>query len=65
MVAGLFQRQLAQRSEATIVERSLAPTDNREAAIVATLLPGAYSGVVRGAEDTTGVALIEVFALNQ
>ena len=51
--------------EAAIVETSLAPTDNREAAIVATLDPGVYSGVVRGAEDTTGVALIEVFALNQ
>ena len=51
--------------EAAIVETTLAPTDNREAAIVATLVPGAYSGVVRGAGDTTGVALIEVFALNQ
>ena len=51
--------------EAAIVETTLAPTDNREAAIVATLLPGAYSGVIRGAQNTTGVALIEVFALNQ
>lgn len=51
--------------EAEIVGSSLAPTDDREAAIVATLAPGAYSGVIRGAQDTTGVALIEVFALNE
>jgi hypothetical protein len=51
--------------EASILETTLAPTDDREAAIVATLLPGAYSGVIRGVTETTGVALIEVFALNQ
>jgi hypothetical protein len=51
--------------EAATVEMTLTPTDNREAAIVATLLPRAYSGVIRGAGDTTGVALIEAFALNQ
>jgi hypothetical protein len=51
--------------QAAIAETTLAPTDNREAAIVATLPPGAYSGVIRGAGDTTGVALIEVFALNE
>jgi hypothetical protein len=51
--------------EAEIVGSSLAPTDDREAAIVATLAAGAYSGVIRGAQDTMGVALIEVFALNE
>jgi hypothetical protein len=51
--------------ENAIAETTLAPTDRREAAIVATLIPGAYSGIVRGAQDTTGVALIEVFALNE
>jgi hypothetical protein len=51
--------------EDEILETALAPTDRREAAIVATLIPGAYSGIIRGAQNTTGVALIEVFALNQ
>ncbi|MEO5718515.1 MAG: fibronectin type III domain-containing protein [Chthoniobacterales bacterium] len=51
--------------EAAIVETAVAPTDDREAAIVQTLIPGAYTGVVRGAKGTTGVALIEVFALNE
>jgi hypothetical protein len=51
--------------EDAITETMLAPTDPREAAIVATLIPGAYSGIVSGAQNTTGVALFEVFALNQ
>ncbi len=28
------------------------------------LAPGAYSAVIRGANGTTGVALVEVYALN-
>lgn len=51
--------------QAAITATNVAPTDNREAAIAATLAPGAYSGVIRGAEGTTGIALIEVFALNE
>lgn len=48
-----------------IIATSLSPTDNREAAIVQTLAPGAYSAVVRGQNNTTGVALFEVYALGQ
>ncbi len=51
--------------EAEIAETAFAPIDDREAAVVETLAPGAYTGVVRGADGTIGVALIEVFALNQ
>lgn len=50
--------------EAEILATSLSPTDDREAAIVSTLAPGAYSAVIRGANDSTGVALVEVYALN-
>jgi hypothetical protein len=38
---------------------ALAPGDGREAAIIATLPPGAYTAIVRGARGSTGVALIE------
>ncbi|MEO8044291.1 MAG: hypothetical protein ABI674_05240 [Spartobacteria bacterium] len=41
----------------------LAPTDDRESAIAATLLPGAYTAIVRGKNNTTGVALIEFYQL--
>ena len=50
--------------EAEIIATTVAPTDDREAAIVASLPPGAYSAVIRGVNDTTGVALVEVYALN-
>jgi phospholipase/lecithinase/hemolysin len=39
----------------------LAPTDDRESAIVAFLAPGNYTAVVRGKGDTTGVALVEAY----
>jgi len=40
------------------------PTDTRESAIVETLAPGAYTAIVRGQNDTTGVALVEAYHLN-
>lgn len=49
--------------ESQIIATTVPPTDDREAAIVATLPPGAYSAIVRGANDTSGVALFEVYAL--
>ena len=42
----------------------LAPTDDREAAIVAPFLtPGNYTAVVRGKANTTGVALVEAYRI--
>lgn len=40
----------------------LAPSSARDAAIVATLAPGAYTAVIRGVGGATGVALAEVYA---
>jgi uncharacterized delta-60 repeat protein len=50
--------------QAEIIATAVPPTDDRESAIVRTLAPGNYTGVVRGLNNTTGVALVEVFALN-
>ena len=41
----------------------LVPTNTREAAIIVTLPPGSYTAIVRGANNTTGNALVEVYAL--
>jgi len=41
-----------------------APQDGRESAIVADLPPGNYTAIVRGVNDTTGVALAEVYDLS-
>jgi hypothetical protein len=51
--------------EAQIAATGLAPTDPNESAIYATLPAGNYTGVVRGAGDTTGTALVEVYSITQ
>ena len=51
--------------EAAILATGIAPTNNLESAIDATLNPGAYTAVVRGKNNTSGVALIEVYDLSQ
>jgi N-acetylneuraminic acid mutarotase len=46
-----------------IVNSGHAPTDLRESAIIAELPPGNYTAIVRGVNNTTGVALVEVYDL--
>ena len=48
---------------AEIENSQLAPTDPAESAIIATLSPGSYTAIVRGVNNTTGNALVEVYAL--
>jgi hypothetical protein len=40
-----------------------APTEANESAIIANLAPGNYTAIVRGVNNTTGVALVEVYDL--
>jgi len=47
-----------------LTDNNLAPTDNFESAIVMTLDPGAYTAIVRGVADTTGVSLVEAYNLS-
>ena len=51
--------------EAEIQVTGIPPANDLEAAIVATLAPGAYTAIVRGNGNTSGVALVEVYDLNQ
>ena len=44
-------------------DAKLAPTNDLESAILATLAPGAYTAIVRGNGSATGVALVEVYDL--
>lgn len=48
---------------AAIEATGLPPSDDREAAIVRTLAPGSYTAIVRGKNDTAGVALVETYDL--
>jgi hypothetical protein len=49
--------------QAEIEARGLAPTNDLESAILATLSPGGYTAIVRGKNDTTGVAVVEAYEL--
>jgi hypothetical protein len=48
---------------AAIQNSGHAPTAPSESAIIATLQPGNYTAIVRGVNDTTGVALAELYDL--
>ena len=47
-----------------IINSGHAPGDPRESAIIADLPAGNYTAIVRGVNNTTGVALAEVYDLN-
>ena len=51
--------------QAEITAAGLAPSDDREAALIATLPTGNYTAVVSGKNGGTGVALAEVYDLDQ
>jgi len=47
-----------------IIDTGLAPTDPREAAIIARLAPGNYTTIISGANDTSGIGLVESYTLD-
>lgn len=50
---------------AAIAASGIPPSDEREAAIDVTLDPGAYTAILRGKGAATGLAVFEVYDLNQ
>jgi len=50
---------------AAILADGIPPTNQLESAIDATLDPGAYTAIVSGKNNTSGVGLVEVYDLNQ
>jgi hypothetical protein len=51
--------------EEEIVATMIPPADDAESAILQTLAPAAYTAIVRGKNDTAGVALVEVYNLGR
>ena len=49
--------------EAEIQASGLAPSDDSEAAIIRTVPAGNFTAVIRGANNTTGIGLVEVYDL--
>ena len=48
---------------AQIIATGIPPTDDLESALLVRLEPGAYTTVVSGAGDTTGIALVEIYEI--
>ena len=51
--------------EADIIASGIAPSDDRESAVILTLEPSAYTAVVSSSTGANGVGLIEVFDLDR
>lgn len=49
--------------ETEIMATGIPPTNNFESAILWSLPPGAYTAIVRGSDNSTGVALVEAYQL--
>jgi hypothetical protein len=50
--------------EAEIIATGIPPSNDLESAILRDLAPGNYTAIVRGANNATGVALVEAYGLN-
>ena len=51
--------------EQEISETALAPNDDRESAILATLDPGSYTAIVAGRSNAVGIGLTEIYDMQQ
>lgn len=60
IIGGIIMQDQVQE----IINSGLAPTDPRESAIIANLPAGNYTAIVRGLNNSTGVALVEVYDLD-
>jgi hypothetical protein len=47
-----------------IIDSTIPPPNDLESAIVQTLVPANYTAIVRGANNSAGIAVVEVYALN-
>jgi hypothetical protein len=50
-------------NQQAISATGIPPTDDRESAIVRNLVPGPYTALVRGKNNSTGIALVEIYRL--
>jgi glucose/arabinose dehydrogenase len=48
-----------------IIDSTVAPTDPKESAIVATLQPGNYTAIMSGVGTATGIGVVELYDLDQ
>ena len=53
------------QNAADIQTSGIAPTHPNESAVLIRLEPGRYTGVIRGANNGTGIALVEVYEIDR
>jgi PKD domain len=58
-----FNDNWKDNQQAQIQNTGLAPSDDRESAILVNLSPGAYTAITRGKNNTTGIGLVEAYDL--
>ena len=59
-----FNNSWRYSQEEAITATGIAPSNDHEAAILATLTPGSYTAIVKGRREMSGVALAEVYDLS-
>ena len=59
-----FNNDWPDTDRAAIEDTGIAPSNNKESAIFTTLAPGSYTAIVRGKNNGTGVALVEVYQVH-
>jgi hypothetical protein len=57
--------QTGQSQQATIQVTSFQPSNDLESALVATLSPAAYTAILAGKDQTSGIGVVEVYDLDQ
>jgi hypothetical protein len=60
----LFNDNWRTSQQAEIIQTGLAPSDDKEAAIVKRLDPGNYTAIIRNADGSPGIGLIELYDLS-
>lgn len=60
-LANISTRGFVEVDDNVMIAGLIAPSHDMDAALVQTLPPGAYTAVVRGNGQTTGVGLVEVY----
>ena len=56
--------QTHQSQEAQIRATGIPPTDDHESALLRTLNPGSYTVILRGVNNTTGIAVVEAYDID-
>jgi PKD repeat protein len=59
----LFNDNWRSTQESEITQSGLAPSDDKESAIIKRLDPGAYTAIIRNADGSPGIGLIELYDL--